>query len=118
MAEWPKAHAWPPPLAGSRFLHRRHIIDEAVKSEMRTMFYVYILRNSKSKYYTGMTSRPPEARLKEHNSNTNRWTKNKAPWDLIYVEVFETKKEAWLRERQIKKYKGGSAFKKLAWRGA
>ncbi|MCK5305740.1 MAG: GIY-YIG nuclease family protein [Candidatus Omnitrophica bacterium] len=82
------------------------------------MFYVYILKNSESKYYTGMTSKPPEARLKEHNSNANKWTKNKGPWGLIYAKAFETKKEAWLRERQIKKYKGGSAFKELIRRGA
>lgn len=35
------------------------------------------------------------------------------PWEIVYKESFQTKKEAWLRERQIKSYKGGVAFKKL-----
>lgn len=77
------------------------------------MFYVYILKNSKNKYYTGMTSKNPEERLKDHNSNANKWTKNKGPWEIVYTESFKTKKDAWLREHQIKKYKGGNAFKRL-----
>lgn len=32
---------------------------------------------------------------------------------LIYCEKFVTKSDAYKRERQIKSYKGGSAFKKL-----
>ena len=28
-------------------------------------------------------------------------------------EIFEDKKLAWIRERQIKSYKGGEAFKRL-----
>ena len=35
------------------------------------------------------------------------------PWKIAYTESFKTKKEAWLRERQIKSYKGGVAFKNL-----
>jgi len=96
----------------------KNIPSKAVKSVSEIMFYVYILKNSKNKYYTGMTSKTPEARLKKHNSNTNRWTKNKGPWELVYAKAFKTKKEAWLRERQIKRYKGGGAFKELVRRDA
>jgi len=31
----------------------------------------------------------------------------------VYQEEFIAKEDAWLREKQIKKYKGGNAFKKL-----
>ncbi len=52
-------------------------------------------------------------RLKHHNSGASRYTRKRGPWLLVYWEEFLAKKEAWLRERQIKKYKGGEAFKKL-----
>ena len=35
------------------------------------------------------------------------------PWVIVYKESFETKTEARKRENQIKRYKGGQAFKKL-----
>jgi len=76
------------------------------------IYTVYIIKSKESKYYTGMTS-DVKKRLEYHNSGKNRSTKNKGPWQLIYEEVFDNKKSAWLRERQIKSYKGGEAFKKL-----
>ena len=77
------------------------------------MYTVYILKSQKSgKYYIGYTS-DFARRIKAHNSGKNISTKNGCPWKTVYVERFEDKKLAWLRERQIKKYKGGEAFKKL-----
>ncbi len=35
------------------------------------------------------------------------------PWELIYIEKFNNKIEAVKREKQIKSYKGGEAFKRL-----
>ena len=52
-------------------------------------------------------------RIREHNSGINKSTKNKGPWFLVYKEEFLTKKEAWQREKQIKSYKSGQAFKNL-----
>jgi len=52
-------------------------------------------------------------RLSDHNRGANRSTKGKGPWTLIYKEAYPDKKTAWCRERQIKSYKGGNAFKKL-----
>ncbi len=77
------------------------------------MFTVYILQSEKNgKYYIGYTA-DLEKRIYYHNSGKNISTKNGIPWKLVRQENFETKKEAWLREHQIKKYKGGEAFKKL-----
>ena len=80
------------------------------------MYSVYIIKNINNKCYIGVTSDISQ-RIAHHNSGANRFTKGKGPWQLIYLEVFEDKKAAWLRERQIKKYKGGEAFKKLLNKG-
>ena len=54
-----------------------------------------------------------EKRIKQHNCNQTRSTRNKGPFKLIYKEPLETKTEAIKRERQIKKLKGNRQFKKL-----
>jgi putative endonuclease len=75
--------------------------------------YVYILRSLKdSKYYIGETH-DVEARLLFHNSGRQRSTKNRIPFVLILVEQFETRDAALAREKQIKSWKGGNAFKLL-----
>jgi len=77
------------------------------------MYYTYIIQSEKNgKYYVGYTSDIND-RLQRHNSRANRSTKLHSPWKLVYSEEFPDKKSAWLRERQIKSYKGGEAFKKL-----
>lgn len=77
------------------------------------MYSVYIIRSLKSqKYYTGVTSNL-EQRIHKHNHHSTKSTKNYNDWKLVYKEDFEDKKSAWKREKQIKKYKGGEAFKKL-----
>ena len=76
------------------------------------MFTVYILQNLAHKYYTGVTSDTVK-RLLAHNSGANKYTRHGRPWEIIYTEIFASKSEAWSRERQIKKYKGGEVFKKL-----
>ena len=76
------------------------------------MFYVYIIENSDGKYYIGHTEDIAD-RLKRHNSDRVRSTKNKGPWEIVYNESYNNRNEAYKREQQIKKYKGGEAFKKL-----
>ncbi|HUY69712.1 MAG TPA: GIY-YIG nuclease family protein [Candidatus Tyrphobacter sp.] len=76
-------------------------------------YYVYIIQSKKTgRYYIGLTS-DIEERLRHHNSGANKSTKGRGPWVLIHKELYKTKREAWERERQIKSYKGGEAFKKL-----
>lgn len=82
-------------------------------------YTVYIIQSSKTnQYYIGMTSNLSK-RLKAHNRNSGGFTKNKGKWKLVYKEEFPDKRSAWLREKQIKRYKGGKAFKRLIqyWRG-
>ena len=77
------------------------------------MFYIYILKSSISKkHYIGPTN-DLERRLFEHNSGKVKSTKAYKPWEMIYTKLFYTRNEAFKREKQIKSYKGGEAFKKL-----
>ena len=75
--------------------------------------YVYILKSLKdNRYYIGETA-DVKARLDFHNSGMQRSTKNRVPFVLVHVEELIDRKGALQRERQIKAWKGGNAFKKL-----
>jgi putative endonuclease len=77
------------------------------------VYYVYILKSTSSKrYYVGSTADLPK-RLHKHNSGSNKSTKAYKPWVIAYSEKFQEKGKALARERQIKSYKGGRAFKAL-----
>ena len=77
------------------------------------MFYTYILKSKKhGRYYVGSTDNLTE-RLERHNGGRNKSTKSGIPWELTYFEKFTTRQEAYKREMEIKRYKGGEAFKKL-----
>ena len=75
--------------------------------------FVYILQSLKdNKYYIGETA-DVAARLLFHNAGRQRSTKNRIPFIIILVEKFETREDALKREKQIKSWKGGNAFKQL-----
>ena len=77
------------------------------------MYHVYILESLTSKRkYIGVTS-DINKRIRHHNTGVNISTRKRGPWKLIYSEEYQDKKSAWLRERMIKSYKGGNAFKRL-----
>ena len=76
-------------------------------------YYVYILQSLKDeKYYIGSTS-DILSRLNFHNAGLQRSTRNRVPFRLILVEEYATKENALMREKQIKSWKGGNAFRKL-----
>jgi len=69
-------------------------------------YIVYFLRScTKERYYIGCTANARE-RLKEHNSGRTKSTKPYRPWELIYMEEFSNKKEAYEREWHLKHPKG------------
>ena len=75
--------------------------------------YVYILQSLKDgRYYIGETSNVEE-RLKFHNSGRQRSTKNRIPFRIVLTEEYPDREEALKREKQIKSWKGGQAFKAL-----
>lgn len=77
------------------------------------MFVTYVLKNTVTgKHYIGSTNDICR-RLSEHNRGQTKSTKQEGEWKLIYSESYNTSIEAYHRERQIKSYKGGNAFKKL-----
>ena len=60
------------------------------------MYYVYILKNTKTKnLYYGYTN-DLRRRLKEHNRQVS--------WGLIYYEAYKMESDARRRERSLKKY--------------
>jgi putative endonuclease len=75
--------------------------------------YVYILQSQKDKkYYIGETSNVAE-RLSFHNSGKQRSTKSRIPFIIILIEEYGNRKEVLHREKQIKSWKCGRAFKEL-----
>jgi putative endonuclease len=77
------------------------------------MFYVYILQSLKdNNLYVGMTL-DLENRIKRHNSGYGQSTKNRAPFELIYVEEVETREEARRREKFFKSGIGREIIKSL-----
>jgi len=68
------------------------------------MFFVYILSNNlDSDLYKGFTTNPVQ-RLIQHNNKESSFTSNKIPWNMFGLFEFETKKEALIFERKIKKW--------------
>jgi len=82
--------------------------------ELMCMIYkVYILQSLKNKrYYIGHTDNL-NSRLKRHNMGLVKSTKRYLPWQIVYVEEYNSRSEAYQREMEIKSYKGGIKFKKL-----
>jgi len=77
------------------------------------VFFVYILQSQKDrKYYVGHTS-DIDRRMKDHNRGKSKSVRNRGPFQLIYKEPFASRLDAIEREKQIKRYKSGDAFKRL-----
>lgn len=67
------------------------------------MFYVYIIfSQSLNIFYKGFTS-DIETRLVYHNSAKSPYTSRANDWDLVYWFGFQTKKEALIEEKRLKK---------------
>ena len=77
------------------------------------MIYVYILKNRFNKFYIGITKLSPEKRLIRHNRGYVYSTKFTKPWKMVYYEKYNDYKSARKREKQIKSWHGGNAFKKF-----
>jgi putative endonuclease len=65
-------------------------------------FYLYILKSQATgRYYIGSTSNLKD-RIKRHNQNRSKATKNRGHWQLVYTEEFTTRSKAVKREYEIK----------------
>ncbi len=77
------------------------------------MWHMYVMRNdTNGRFYVGSTSNI-DRRIKEHNESKRRSVTHFGKYYLVYKEDFLTRREAFQREKQVKSYKGGNAFKKL-----
>ena len=69
------------------------------------MYSVYFIYSQKiDKYYIGFSSNVPH-RLSKHNSKSKGFSNTGRPWVIVYTEDFDNKKDAMIRERQLKKWK-------------
>ena len=83
-------------------------------------YFVYVIKNNKNnKIYVGQTSNLKN-RLNRHNcllknKTTSFTSKNKDSglWEIIYSEELNTRKEAIIREKQLKSYQGRLFIKNL-----
>ena len=76
-------------------------------------FKVYIIKSKEGYKYTGMTEDMKERMIKHNTGNYSFWTKRGTEWRIIYIEEFETKKEALHREKWLKTGVGRDYIKKL-----
>ncbi|MDO9274018.1 MAG: GIY-YIG nuclease family protein [Lutibacter sp.] len=68
-------------------------------------FTTYIIYSKTlDKYYIGFTA-DIVSRLQRHNQKGKGFTGKENDWQLVYKEEFASKAEAYLREREIKKWK-------------
>lgn len=76
------------------------------------MYYVYILKMSNEKLYTGRSD-DLKRRICEHHSGKVKSTKNNRPLKLIYYEAFLVKEDAVRRELYLKTSTGKRMLKLL-----
>ena len=69
------------------------------------MFYTYILKSKKDKFYIGFTN-DLRKRFKEHNDGKSTYTRGRGPYDLIYYEACLEKEDARSRELYLKSGRG------------
>jgi putative endonuclease len=70
-----------------------------------TTLFIFYISHSANTIYIGQTSNLIQ-RFYSHNIFGKDWTKRFRPWVVIYTEWFADKREASLREKQLKGGKG------------
>jgi predicted GIY-YIG superfamily endonuclease len=77
------------------------------------MFFVYILQNSKGRFYIGHTDNL-DARVTSHNridKISGKFTRKNGPWILVWSEEHLNRSNAMRRERQIKSWKSSARIR-------
>ncbi len=74
----------------------------------------YILYSKKiDSYYVGHTTTSVKERLSRHLSNHKGYTDRAKDWVIVYTEIFTDKRDAYAREREIKKWKNRKKIMEL-----
>jgi putative endonuclease len=77
-------------------------------------YKVYILFSRLlNKYYVGFTGENEDERLRKHNCEHKGFTGSTNDWEIVYLEFFEEKSAAMLREKVIKKWKSRRLIEEL-----
>ena len=75
-------------------------------------YFVYVLKSLKDhQLYVGYTNNL-ENRIKRHNGGTEKSTRYRRPFELIYFEEYFSRVEAMKREKYLKTPAGGVELKK------
>ncbi|MBK1895497.1 GIY-YIG nuclease family protein [Chryseobacterium paridis] len=78
------------------------------------MCHCYILYSkSLDKYYIGHSCENLQERLRKHLSNHKEFTAKVKDWIIVHFEMFNSKSEAYRREREIKAWKSKSKIQKI-----
>ena len=68
-------------------------------------YFTYIIfSETKNLHYIGSTSNLDD-RLNRHNTNRNKFTRNKGPWVVTAIKEFNSKSEAYKMEMKLKSFK-------------
>ena len=77
------------------------------------MFYVYLLRSSKTgRRYVGSCENVDD-RLRRHNAGHSKATRHGIPWILVHIESFSNRTEAAKKERYYKSGRGRDELNRL-----
>ena len=77
------------------------------------MYFACIIQSFKDgSFYIGYTS-DLRIRLEFHNSGKSKYTARKAPWKLVYYELFDNKSDAIRREKFLKKQRNTDFYNRL-----
>ncbi len=70
------------------------------------MYYVYVIKSTKTDFlYIGSTA-DLKRRVDDHNSGTQLTTKAYVPFKLVYYEAYASKHIALIREKALKHHGG------------
>ena len=76
-------------------------------------YYLYILYStSLDRFYVGYSS-DVELRIRKHMSKHKGYTSRAKDWKLVYQESYESKSEAYGRERELKSWKSRKKLEEL-----
>ena len=76
-------------------------------------YFLYILKSkSIDKYYVGI-SQNPKLRLEYHNTIERGFTSRYRPWEIVYKQEFNSKKEASAIEQKIKAWKSKRMIERI-----
>ena len=68
-------------------------------------WYVYILKNNRKEYYTGVTA-DLRRRVREHTSGNSFFTEHSGPYSLVWYCAFCEKEKAYTFELYLKSSSG------------